>query len=198
MSLNFNLLKPSASMEVTRIANELKKMGRTVYPLSIGDTHFSPPKSIIERINNLPAAASHYTNSDGIDALRSQIAKTINGYDGDNVIIVPGLKQGFFYALQALQNKKVCVLEPAWLGYQATALLANYEYVAVNMYEENWLETLNSTAFDTIIVCVFNNPDGKILSKTETQAIVSSAKKNNAWIITDLIYKRFCLFKSFV
>lgn len=191
MSINFELLKPSASMEVTRIAGELKKLGRKVYPLSIGDTHFPPPKCIIQRLNHLPPAYSHYTNAEGIDELRLQIAETVEGYTAEDVVLVPGLKQGFYYTLAALQQKKVCVLEPAWLGYEATAVLANYETVSVNTYEADWKMNLQSTTFDVIIVCSPNNPDGTILSNEDISAIIDASNRNNAWIITDFIYDKY-------
>lgn len=192
MSINFKSLNPSASMEVTRIAGELRKAGKKVYPLSAGDTHFPPPQALMQKLNNLPPAFSHYTNADGIEPLRAQIAATVDGYMSENVLLVPGLKQGLYYALHALQNKKLCVLEPAWLGYQATAILAGYEYVAVNMYKKNWLEILSTTEFDTLIICAPNNPDGKLFSIEETQAIIKAVTRNNAWLVADLIYERFC------
>jgi aspartate/methionine/tyrosine aminotransferase len=191
MSINFELLKPSASMEVTRIAGELKKQGRKIYPLSAGDTHFPPPQSIINRLNHLPAAYSHYTNAEGIDELRTQIAYAYEGYAAADVILVPGLKQGFYYALVALQQKTLCVIEPAWLGYDATAVLANYNTVSINTYEYDWINKLQSTAFDVIIICSPNNPDGHVLTNDTVDAIITASAKNQAWIITDFIYDKY-------
>ncbi len=191
MSINFELLKPSASMEVTRIAGELKKQGRKVYPLSAGDTHFPPPKSIINRLNQLPAAYSHYTNAEGIDELRTQIAHSHERYVAADVVLVPGLKQGLYYALAALQQKTLCVLEPAWLGYEATAVLVNYQTVSVNMYDADWKTKLQSTAFDVIIICSPNNPDGNVLTYDTIDAIINASTKNQAWIITDFIYDKY-------
>ena len=191
MSINFDLLKPSASMEVTRIAGELKKQGRKVYPLSAGDTHFPPPKSIIDRLDQLPVAYSHYTNAEGIDDLRVQIAQHYEGYNASDVVIVPGLKQGLYYALEALQLKSLCILEPAWLGYEATAILANYNTVCINTYKTDWKIKLQSTAFDVIIICSPNNPDGNIMTHDDIEAIINACTKNKAWIITDFIYDKY-------
>lgn len=191
MSINFELLKPSASMEVTRIAGELKKQGRKVYPLSAGDTHFPPPKSILKRLNDLPPAYSHYTNAEGIDQLRTEIAQSYEEFDGADVVLVPGLKQGLYYALAALQKKTLCVLEPAWLGYEATSVLANYQTVRINTYETDWKNKLQSTEFDVIIICSPNNPDGNVLSHDAVDSIITASTKNQAWVITDFIYDRY-------
>lgn len=40
MLINFTNLKPSASVEVSLMTSQLKKEGRRVYPLSVGETHF--------------------------------------------------------------------------------------------------------------------------------------------------------------
>jgi aspartate/methionine/tyrosine aminotransferase len=191
MSINFEFLKPSASMEVARIAGELKKNGQTVYQLSVGDTHFSPPKTILDKLQKLPNAFSHYTNSKGIDELLPQIAKKYKSYQASDVMLVPGLKQGIYYALAALQKKRLCILEPAWLGYEATAILAEYEITSINLYSDNWKKTLLDTNFDVILLCSPNNPDGKLFSDSELDVVVEAAKKNSAWIITDFIYDKY-------
>ena len=191
MSLNFELIKPSASMEASKIANELKTKGQKVYPLSIGDTHFSPPACIKNKFLSLPPEYSHYSPSLGIQKLRSQIAQTIKGYEFSDVILVPGLKQGLYYILALLSGKTICILEPAWLGYQSTALASGCNTVAINMYNENWLSILNETKFDAIIICSPNNPDGKIFSQNEIDFILDVVKKNDAYLILDSIYDRF-------
>ena len=191
MIVDFNLLKPSASMEVARLAGQLKKEGRKIYPLGIGDTHFSPPKSILNKLENLPAEFSHYTNSEGINEVRIQISKLYKNYDESNVLLVPGLKQGLYYALVSLQKSILCTIEPAWLGYEATAILAGYEAISVDMQSINWLEQLSLSVFEVIVICSPNNPNGKIFTEIEMNAIVSAAEKNNAWIITDFIYDRY-------
>lgn len=191
MSFNFDLLKPSASMEVTKLAGELEKQGKKVFPLSAGDTHFAPPLVILQKLNHLPAAFSHYTNAEGIDSLRLQLANHYEGYTSEHVILVPGLKQGLYYALAAINLKKLCVLEPAWLGYEATAVLASYETVSVNTYQNNWSEELKHLEFDAIILCSPNNPDGSLLMDDDLKQIVAAAQQNKAWIITDFIYDRY-------
>jgi aspartate/methionine/tyrosine aminotransferase len=179
-------------MEVTRIANELKKKGAKIYPFSAGDTHFSPPQIIFAKLNKLDSAYSHYTNAIGIDSLREQIAQNLDYYSANDIILVPGLKQGFFYCLLSIQKKTLCILEPAWLGYEASASLANMETVSINIQEKNWLQKLGETTFDAIMVCSPNNPDGKIITGNEIEEIIKVAQKNDAWIIADLIYDKFC------
>ena len=187
--MSLNTLKPSASMEIARIAAEMSKSGLPVSSLSIGDTHFPPPFNIYEKIKNISSSYSHYTVGQGIVELREEISfynKKI--YNTNEIIITPGLKQGLYYVLQALDEKKVCVLEPAWLGYKAIATMAGKNYLPINRYTEDWLDQLKSLDFDILIICSPNNPDGKILSSNEINELVQISSLKNAWIITDEIY----------
>ncbi len=191
MGINFNKLKPSASMEMARISNDLRQRGTKIYPLGIGDTHFSVPKTIQENFDKLNDAYSHYTNAQGIFELLDKISKFYQGYSPKDVMLVPGLKQGLYYTLAAISKKKVCILEPAWLGYEAVAIMAGYDIEIINTYSDNWQNKIQDINFDVILVCTPNNPDGKFYNKKEIDNLVNDSKKNNAWIVTDFIYDKY-------
>lgn len=191
MSINFDKLKPSASMEMARISSELKQKGNKIYPLGIGDTHFELPKNLKNKLNKLNESFSHYTNAQGINDLLKLIASFYSNYTSKDVLLVPGLKQGIYYALEAISKRKLCILEPAWLGYEAIAEMAGYETVIVDLHNSEWKNILNEIEFDAIICCNPNNPDGKIFNKIEIESIIKASKKNDAWIITDFIYDRY-------
>lgn len=191
MSINLTDLKPSASMELTRMARAIKEEGRTVYTLSIGDTHFSLPKSLADEAQNIPDASSHYGPAQGLLKLREALAKRYPGYEAEDIVIVPGLKQGLFYALEAIEGNKVAVLEPSWLGYQATCTLAGCDYIPVNTYSTDWLNALRETSFDILMICSPNNPDGSILSESEISEIRDIITSKNAWVLLDVIYERY-------
>lgn len=189
--LNLDKLKTSASMELTRMAKELKALGREVYTLSIGDTHFAPPASVMNNLKNMPLQSTHYVQDKGIDTLRTEISKKYLGFSAESVMVVPGLKQGFYYALQAIGLKRVAVLEPAWLGYQATCVLAGCQYLSIDTYSSDWLNKLQTLDFDILMLCQPNNPDGKIFNQKEIDQIHYIVCNKNAWIILDLIYERY-------
>jgi aspartate/methionine/tyrosine aminotransferase len=189
--MNFSKISPSASIEFTRLANELRKQGKKVYPLSIGDTHFPPPVAITSRLTNLPSAWSHYTASDGIPELRTMIASLYEGYQPEEVSVVPGLKQGLYYLLLAFDGTRIAVPEPAWLGYQATAAMTNKIYVPVNRYQGDWISGLNSLDFDMLITGSPNNPDGFIFTEQEADRIMEICVNKNALIVLDEIYQAY-------
>ena len=191
MSINLSKLKPSASMEITRIANIKKQNGEEIFTLSIGDTHFPLPNSISKRLTKLPDLSSHYSSGQGIYDLRTSISEQFDEYLPEDVLIVPGLKQGFYYALEAINKNKLVVLEPAWLGYKATATLSGYDYLGINSYEKDWLSKLSSATIDVLLLCEPNNPDGKLFTKDSLIKIKKIAEEKKSWIILDVIYERF-------
>lgn len=191
MSIDLQKLKPSASMELTRLANAKKEAGEEVYTLSIGDTHFAPPLVYFNQMAYLPNASSHYSSGQGLLALREAISVVYPGFNPQNVVMVPGLKQGFYYALEALGKKLVAVLEPAWLGYQATCVLAGCDYLAIDAYQKDWLHNLKKTDFEVLMFCLPNNPDGRVFTVEEVEGILQVASEKGAWLIIDIIYEKY-------
>ncbi len=136
----------SKSMEITKKANEMKQEDDQVIILSIGDSHFNPPQQIMDKahqaINN---EKTHYMSAKGLLGLRKNISKfyfSETRINEGEVIIVPGLKTGLFFLLKALQKKRVCLLEPYWLGYKHIANLLDYDYITINMHKKGWLNKL--------------------------------------------------------
>ena len=191
MSIDLKKLKPSASMELTQLAKSKKDAGEEVYTLSIGDTHFDPPSIYLNEIINLPSASTHYGSGQGLTVLREEVSAKYPGFGASDVVIVPGLKQGFYYTLEALGKKKVAVLEPAWLGYQATCVLVGCNYVAIDAYSEDWLLHLRKSYFDVLMFCLPNNPDGRVFTVEEVVEIFQIVSEKGAWVIVDIIYERY-------
>lgn len=188
--MNFENIKPSKSVSILSKAKKLTEQGTDVIPLSVGDTHFSPPQSIVDNINNPPISYSHYTIPKGIEQLRYEIANQYN-HNLEDITLTNGVKQGIFYVLQSLKENKIAILEPAWLGYQAQANICNKSTISINRYSQDWINQLDEADFNILILCSPNNPDGKVFSKGEINNILSICKSKNSWIIFDDIYHTY-------
>jgi aspartate/methionine/tyrosine aminotransferase len=194
----FDDLLPSASMAITQIAEEMKRNGKVVYSLSIGDTHFSPPGKIKERLSNaINLGKTHYTEAKGNVELRNIVAKYYdNQYKPEEVIICPGLKEALYILLVSMNINRVCVLEPAWLGYQSSCVLAGKEYVSINTYEHNWLDRLEEAQFDLLLLCTPNNPDGNVFDKETLDRIHEIIEKKKSYLVIDEIYRIYNYFQN--
>lgn len=184
-------LPKSASMEVVRLANELKAAGHKVFPMGAGDTHFAPPAAVAKAIEqSVDNGHTHYLAASGIPALRESISKhDYPAYNASEILVAPGVKQAMYYYMLARNYKRVCVLEPAWLGYKAIAVMTNTEYVAINFKEAGWEDKLQNESFDLLLFGSPNNPDGKVFSQAELDAIDAAVAKNGAEVAIDEIYR---------
>jgi aspartate/methionine/tyrosine aminotransferase len=193
MQQKLKLLQPSASMEITRLAKKIEAEGVKVYPLSIGDTHFAPPEAIQKKYAEaIEKGHTHYGESMGLPELRQKIASYYpSGFHPDQVLITPGVKQGLYYLFLASDFKRVCVLEPAWLGYEATAILTGKEYIPVNIKEADWKKKISAIQFDALLICSPNNPDGKVFTRSELEFLKDLADKNKALLLIDEIYRNY-------
>jgi len=178
-------------MEITRIANAMKAMGEKVFSLSIGDTHFAPPATVSARLNKATELGqTHYTEANGLAELRQTISDYYEGvYAREDILVTPGVKQALYYFFVAAAFQKVCVVEPAWLGYEAIAVLAQKEYLPINSKEPDWLDRLERADFDALLLCAPNNPDGKIFSASEVKRIQAVVEVRGALLLIDEIYK---------
>ena len=188
--MDFSKIKPSKSMAIFNKVHDLKKQGIDVISFGVGDTHFTPPPTVLNNIQDPPEEYSHYTKSKGIDRLREELANKYNT-NFDYISITSGVKQGLLYSLLSLESDEVCVLEPSWLGYKATAAICDKNITTVYLYDIDWVDNLIKSNFEILILCSPNNPNGKVFSEQEINQIISICTKKDAWIIFDNIYSEY-------
>ena len=99
--------KPSATKEMTRLANQLRREGRSVIALSQGEPDFPTPAHVREAAKQaIDRNESRYTDVAGTFALREAVVRKFerdNGlkYTPEQVQVGCGAKQILYNALQA-------------------------------------------------------------------------------------------------
>ena len=94
---------PSATLEMTAKAAELKRENQPVYNMSVGEPDFPTPKNIQEAaIKAIKDGYHGYTPSNGILILREAISEMIySDYKAnispENILITPGGKPTIFF-----------------------------------------------------------------------------------------------------
>ena len=118
-------ISPSATLEMTALAAELKRLNKPVYNMSVGEPDCSTPKNIQEAgkqaiLNN----HTRYTPGSGTYELKEAILHKIkrdNGlhYNINNVIVSCGAKHSLYNACQALfeSGDEVIIFEPYWVSF---------------------------------------------------------------------------------
>jgi len=198
-------VKPSPTLAVTALANQLKSEGKDVVGLAAGEPDFDTPDHIkqaaIDAINN---GFTKYTAVDGTPSLKQAIINKFskdNGldYTADQILVSSGGKQSFYNLAQALLNPgdEVIIPAPYWVSYPDMVLLADAEPVIVLGDQTQGFkisgEQLETAITDKTRLFVINspsNPSGKAYTRHELSELAEVLRKHPDIIIaTDDMYE---------
>lgn len=199
-------VKPSPTLAVTALAQQLRAEGRDVIGLAAGEPDFPTPDHVkvaaIDAINN---NQTKYTAVDGMPSLKQAIInkfKNDNGlnYEADQILVSCGGKQSFFNMAQALLNPgdEVIIPAPYWVSYPDMVLLADAEPVIIQGDQSQSFKItpnqLKAALTDKTRVFVINspsNPSGKSYSMAELKALAEVLLDYpNVLIATDDMYEK--------
>ncbi|MCG4282385.1 pyridoxal phosphate-dependent aminotransferase [Lacticaseibacillus saniviri] len=196
-------LQPSATLALSRQAQQLAQSGQDVIDLSIGQPDFTTPRVIkdaaISAIND--GSASFYTPANGLPALREAISQHIyqqNGvtYSPDQIAVTNGAKYALASVFNLILNAgdNVLIPVPYWVSYVEQVRLAEGEPILVPSQSGfkvtvDELEAARTDKTRAIILNSPQNPTGVVYSKQELTLIGNWAVQHQILIIADDIYR---------
>ncbi|NOQ89793.1 MAG: aminotransferase class I/II-fold pyridoxal phosphate-dependent enzyme [Gammaproteobacteria bacterium] len=205
LSNRIQRVKPSPTLAVTALADQLRAEGRDVIGLAAGQPDFDTPDYIkqaaIEAINQ---GFTKYTAVDGTAGLKQAIInkfKRENGFDfsADQILVSVGGKQAIYNLCQTLLNEgdEVIIPAPYWVSYPDIVKLADATPVIVkgdiSQSFKITAEQLEQAITDKTRLFILNspsNPSGKAYSKAELRALGDVLVKHpNIVVMTDDIYE---------
>jgi aspartate aminotransferase len=190
-------------------AKQLEAAGKKIIHMEVGEPDYPPPRNVKSAlIKSYESSHYHYTETKGILKLRQAIANKVqNGTRADQIIVTAGARFAVFSAFASLLKigDEVISIEPAWPAYRECADFtgAKINFLKTTL-EQQWIpdmETLASminTSTKMIIINYPNNPTGRVLDEKTIEKIVSLAKDNNMYILSDEVYSDYAFngFKS--
>jgi aspartate aminotransferase len=198
-------VKPSATIEITQKARELKAKGRDVISLSVGEPDFDTPENVKEAAKRaIDRGETKYTPVSGIVPLREAIAKKFkreNGvdYKPSQTIVGTGGKQVIYNALLATLNPgdEVIVPRPYWVSYPEMVVLCGGTPVFVEATLEDGfklkpepLERAITPKTKWIILNSPSNPSGAAYARDELKALTDVLVRHpDVWVLTDDMYE---------
>ena len=205
LSQRVNAIKPSPTLAVTTLANQLRATGRDVIGLGAGEPDFDTPDHIkqaaIEAINK---GKTKYTAVDGTTELKQAIIDKFdrdNGfnYQMDQILVSSGGKQSFYNLCQAFINKgdEVIIPAPYWVSYPDMVILAEGVPVIIETHLSDQFkispQMLDQAINDRTRMVVLNspsNPTGVAYSRAELKSIADVLEKYpNVLVVTDDMYE---------
>lgn len=198
--------KPSATKEMTRLANQLRREGRDVITLSQGEPDFAPPQHVLDAAKQaIDENKSYYTEVAGLLALREAVSRQFERdyglvYSPDQIQVGCGAKQTLYNALQATvqAGDEVVIPVPAWVSYSEMVVLAGGKPILVRCGADTGfkltpeqLEEAITPRTKWLMLNSPSNPSGAVYSKQELNALAEVLRRHpQVWIMADDIYEK--------
>jgi aspartate/methionine/tyrosine aminotransferase len=171
------------------------------YNLSESGVH---PASIAELIpdakerEGLLAVELGYSQSNGTPELRTAIASIYPGATVDNIIATVGTAEANFLVAWMLTEPgdEVVMMLPNYMQLWGLVRGFGAELKPLPLVEElEWAPDLDALdravtpKTKLIAICNPNNPTGAILTEAEMERIVDAARRADAWLLADEVYR---------
>jgi aminotransferase len=179
---------------------------KDVISLGIGEPDFVTPAHIAQAgIESIQRGETHYTSNSGTLELRRALSDKLFElygvrYDAETeILITVGVSEALQCAMLAVidPGDEVLVVEPCFVAYKPSVVLAGGTAVAVPTFVENdfqvtaeELEKHITPRIKAIFIGYPNNPTGAVLGKQRLQQIADLAEKYDLLVISDEIYDR--------
>ncbi len=203
ISLNLNVrgLYQSATLAINEISDKLRKEGRMIYKLGLGQSPFPVPQPVVDELK-VNAYQKDYLPVTGLPQLREAVANyhcRTHGicFNADNVLIGPGSKE-LMFLLQYTYYGDLVIPTPSWVSYapQAQIIGRQVRWIKTNK-QNNWrlsakeLKEQCKTDVTKPRIVILNypsNPVGVSYTEKELKEIAAVAKKHKIILLSDEIY----------
>ena len=198
--------KPSASLAVTARAIQLKREGRDIVSLSVGEPDFPVFPHVARAIEDaLRKGYTKYTTSSGIAELREAVSDWMHAEVGQRyplaqIICTAGAKQALYNACQALldEGDEAVIPNPYWVSYPDIVRLAGATPVdMVTRAEDSWhphpdaLARAITPRTKVVMLGSPSNPTGAVWSREAMQGMARVLEKHpRITVLSDDIYHR--------
>ncbi|MBP2156545.1 aspartate transaminase [Erwinia rhapontici] len=198
-------IKPSPSSTASDRANALKRAGKSIVNLVVGEPDFDTPAVIRQAASAaIERGETRYTQNNGTPALRAAIAEkflrenrlTVNA---DDVIVTNGAKSAIFNAFAATleTGDEVLIPAPFWVSYPDMVLACDGRAVIVTCSEQDGFkltpENLRASITSRCRWLLINspsNPSGASYTRAELRALADVLLDYpHLAIMTDDIYE---------
>ncbi|WP_449758278.1 aspartate transaminase [Erwinia persicina] len=198
-------IKPSPSSTASDRANALKRAGKSIVNLVVGEPDFDTPAVIRQAASAaIERGETRYTQNNGTPALRTAIAEkflrenrlTVNA---DDVIVTNGAKSAIFNAFAATleTGDEVLIPAPFWVSYPDMVLACDGRPVIVTCSEQDGFkltpENLRASITSRCRWLLINspsNPSGASYTRAELRALAEVLLDYpHLAIMTDDIYE---------
>ena len=212
LSRRMSYIKPSPTLEISKLTLDLKEKGFDVISLGAGEPDFDTPDNVKSAaVAAINAGKTKYTPVSGIHELKDAVIyrmKTDYGieYTRSQVLVGTGAKQCIYNLFMATLNDgdEVIVPAPFWVSYPDMVKIAGGVPVIVNCDERLKLtpeRLLNAITPKTkwLVINSPSNPTGVVYSIEDLQGIANVLRQHpHVNVMSDDIYSKLVYGVEFV
>ena len=198
LSNRIQTVEGSKTARFIPLLEELKRQGRPVINLAIGEPAYDTPAAVIDATKRaLDRQETRYSNMAGLDDLRTALAGRFEGCEAENVVIFNGSKQALYTIFQTIcdPGDQVIVPVPCWVSFAEQVKLAGGEPVLVST-KDHQLDVDAIAAAVTektrvILINSPNNPTGAVYPRQDLERIARLAMAHDLFLVSDEAYDFF-------
>lgn len=209
MNPNLQKLQPYPFEKLAQLKNGITPSPEQEHiALSIGEPKHTPPKFVLNTLQDKLLTVSNYPSTKGLPHLRQAIASwaekrfnltTDSLNPEENVLPVNGTREALFAFTQVIIDKtkdaQVVMPNPFYQIYEGAALISGANPVFLNCSEKtNFLpdfDAIDSATWDKcqlLFICTPGNPTGALISSQQMQNLIALADKHDFIIASDECY----------
>ena len=198
-------ISPSATLEMTSKAADLKRLNKPVYNMSVGEPDFPTPENIQKAgIFAIQNGITKYTPGSGTHELKKAIQdKLIRdnslNYDINQIVVSCGGKHSLYNACQILfqHDDEVIIFSPYWVSFPDFISVTGAKPIVVQtnqnqQYEPDFEDLKNKITSKTkgLIINSPSNPTGGVWGEDAVLKTLDICKYYNLWVFSDECYEQ--------
>lgn len=198
-------MQESPVRKLVPIATRVKKEGKKVLHLNIGQPDIETPKVFMDAIHDFDTSVIKYSFSQGepelINAIQTYFARDDIHFSDDEILITNGGSEALTFASVAICNPddEILVPEPFYTNYTGFTGAVNVNIKPITTKAENGFHLPSKEEIIKLITpktkaILFSNPGnptGTILRRDELEMIAEIAKEHDLFVISDEVYRGF-------
>jgi len=205
LSRRIQLMQESPVRKLVPIATRVKKEGKKVFHLNIGQPDIETPKEFMKAINNYDSNVISYSFSQGepvlINSIREYFARDDIHFDEDEILITNGGSEALTFSTIAIcdPGDEILVPEPFYTNYNGFTGGVNVSIKPITTLAENGFHLpakedivkLITPKTKAILFSNPGNPTGTIFTQDELEMVAEIAEEHDLYIISDEVYRGF-------
>jgi len=177
---------------------QLRRQGRPVISLAVGEPEFDTPAAVIEATKKaLDRQETRYGDMAGLMDLRTVLAGRFEGCGAEQIVVFNGSKQALYTIFQTLcdPGSQVIIPVPCWVSFAEQVKLAGGRPVLVatrdHQLDVDAIAAAVTADTRAILINSPNNPTGAVYPRRDLARIARLAADHDLFLVADEAYDFF-------